>query len=204
VRFIYGFVFAIALLAGACIAAVYSGAVPGNADSKPSGIERWLARTSLHATINRDVAGLTNPLQATDDNLTAGAKLYGENCAVCHGASDGNPSKLAQGFNIAAPQLAKDGVTDDPVTVSYWKIKHGIRFSAMPAFTKTLTDEQIWQVSMFVAKMDQLPPGAQAAWKALPSQSTDAAPGGGAAPAPKDSPAAEASPESSPEAVSTP
>jgi len=168
-RFIYGFVFALALLAGAVIAAVKTGEMPANADSKASFLEKWVARTALEATIQRDSKGLKNPLQPTSENLSAGVKLYAENCAVCHGASDGKPSNLAQGFSIGAPQLAKDGVTDDPVSVSYWKIKHGIRFTAMPAFTTTLTDEQIWQLAMFVATMDKLPPDVDSEWKAVPS-----------------------------------
>jgi mono/diheme cytochrome c family protein len=168
-RFIYGFVFALALLAGAVIAAVKTGEMPANADSKASFLEKWVARTALEATIQRDSKGLKNPLQPTSENLSAGVNLYAENCAVCHGASDGKPSNLAQGFSIGAPQLAKDGVTDDPVSVSYWKIKHGIRFTAMPAFTTTLTDEQIWQLAMFVATMDKLPPDVDSEWKAVPS-----------------------------------
>jgi mono/diheme cytochrome c family protein len=183
-RFIYGFVFALALLAGAVIAAVKTGEMPANADSKASFLEKWVARTSLEATIQRDSKGLKNPLQPTSENLSAGVKLYAENCAVCHGASDGKPSNMAQGFSIGAPQLAKDGVTDDPVTESYWKIKHGIRFTAMPAFTTTLTDEQIWQLAMFVATMDKLPPDVDSEWKAVPSAAVAAVPNAAAPAAP--------------------
>jgi mono/diheme cytochrome c family protein len=175
-RFIYGFIFALALLAGALFAAVKTGLVPANADSKPSPLEHWAAKTSLHATLDRETKGLTDPLQPTDENLSAGVKLYAANCAVCHGAADAKPSNLSQGFSVPAPQLAKDGVTDDPVAVSYWKIKHGIRFTAMPAFTSTLTDEQIWQLAMFVAQMDKLPPAVDAEWKAVPSAATTASP----------------------------
>ena len=64
--------------------------------------------------------------------------LYAENCAICHGASDAKPSNPAQGFYIEAPQLAKDGVEEDPEAASFWKVKHGIRFTAMPSFTTAL------------------------------------------------------------------
>src|SRR5579862_6251226 len=159
-NFIRGFIFAFALVAGAGIAAVYAGLIPSNADSKPNAVERWLANTALKAAIARETKGVTSPIQPTDENLTAAAKLYGSNCAVCHGASDGEPSLIAKGFYVRAPQLARDGAEDDPVEVSYWKVKHGIRYTAMPAFGQTLTDEQIWQLAQFVAHMDKLPPGA--------------------------------------------
>jgi mono/diheme cytochrome c family protein len=175
-RFIYGAVFALALIVSAGVAAIYTGAMPGNADSKPSWIERWMAKTSLHATMNRETKGLTNPLQPSDDDLKAGIHLYAQNCAVCHGASDGKPSKLAQGFNVKAPQLAEDGVEDDPDAVTFWKIKHGIRFTAMPAFGTTLTDEQIWQIASFVKRMDKLSPDVASEWKAVASAAATPAP----------------------------
>jgi thiosulfate dehydrogenase len=186
VRFIYGFVFALALLVGAGVAAIYSGALPANADSKPNFLEKWVARTALHATMNRETASLSNPLQPSDDDLRAGVKLYAENCAICHGAADGKPSNAAQGFNVKAPQLAKtdEGVEDDPDAVTFWKIKHGIRFTAMPAFGSTLSDEQIWQVASFLKKMDKLSPSIDADWKAVPSVASSAGPNvtGSAAP----------------------
>jgi mono/diheme cytochrome c family protein len=175
-RFIYGVVFALALVVSAGVAAVYTGAVPANADSKPSWLERWMAKTSLHATMSRETTGLTNPLQPSDDDLKAGVHLYAQNCAVCHGASDGKPSKLAQGFNIKAPQLAEDGVEDDPDSVTFWKVKHGIRFTAMPAFGSTLSDEQIWQITSFVKKMDKLSPDVASEWKAVASAAATPAP----------------------------
>jgi mono/diheme cytochrome c family protein len=56
--------------------------------------------------------------------------------------------------------------------MTYWKLDHGIRFSAMPAFGSTLTSEQLWQITMFVARMDKLPAAVDAAWKKIPSAAT--------------------------------
>jgi mono/diheme cytochrome c family protein len=174
--FINGIVFTLALIVAAGFAAVYLGLVPANADGKPSGLERWAARTSLNATIKRETSGVTDPLQPTDDVLIAGANLYAANCAVCHGASDGNASKLARGFYIRAPQLGDDGVEDDPEAESFWKIKHGIRFTAMPAFTTTLSDDDMWKIATFLKHMDKLSPAADAVWKKIPSAASTPAP----------------------------
>lgn len=58
------------------------------------------------------------------------------------------------------PELfTPDGyVTDDPVGVTYWKVKNGIRMTAMPSFEGVLTDQQMWQVAALVASADKLPP----------------------------------------------
>ena len=39
----------------------------------------------------------------------------------------------------------------------------------MPAFKTTLDDTQIWQVAMFLKKMDHLPEHIAQAWQATPS-----------------------------------
>ncbi len=170
--FINGIVFTVALLIAAGLVAIFEGVLPAGADNKPSRIEACIARTSLHTTITRDTKNLTNALQPSDDNLATGVKLYGQNCAVCHGASDGKPSDIAQGLNIKAPQLATDGVEDDPEAVTYWKVAHGIRFSAMPAFKKTLTDDDLWRIAMFLKRMDKLSSCVDAQWKKLPSEAS--------------------------------
>jgi mono/diheme cytochrome c family protein len=167
--FINGIVFTVALALGAGFVAIQFGLIRAGADAKPDALERWAANTSLHATLRRATKQLQNPLEPSDANLIDGVHLYAANCAVCHGASDGKPSKLAQGFAVEAPMLATDGVEDDPVAVSYWKVKHGIRFTAMPSFSTTLSDEDDWKIAMFLSKMDHLPPAVEAEWKKVPS-----------------------------------
>jgi thiosulfate dehydrogenase len=48
---------------------------------------------------------------------------------------------------------------------SYWKIKHGIRWTGMPSWKATLTDQQIWSLALFLRHMDKLPPAAEQAWQ---------------------------------------
>jgi len=56
------------------------------------------------------------------------------------------------------PQLFRGkGVTDDPVSESYWKTANGIRLTGMPAFGAKLTDTQLWQVSQLLAHANEIP-----------------------------------------------
>jgi mono/diheme cytochrome c family protein len=82
----------------------------------------------------------------TDENLIAAIKLYGQHCAICHGTAKGDPSAspVAKGLYPRPPQLAAEGVEDDPEGFSFWKIKHGIRWTGMPSWKGTFTDQQIW------------------------------------------------------------
>lgn len=163
--FVAGIILTLVVVIGAGFVAVETGMVAASADSKPGVLETWVAQAALNAALARDTKGLNNPLQPADDNLIAGVHLYPANCVICHGASDAKPSKPARGFYIKAPQLAKDGVEDDPESATFWTIKHGIRFTAMPSFSTTLNDEDIWKVAMFLKKMDKLPPAVDAEWK---------------------------------------
>jgi mono/diheme cytochrome c family protein len=172
VSFLGGIIFTLLVLAGVGYFGVKAGIVPANADSKPAALESWVANTALDATLERGTKKLKNPIQPNDENLITGVHLYAKNCAICHGASDAQPSNLAQGFYIDAPQLAKDGVEDDPEAASFWKVKHGIRFTAMPSFTTTLQDEEIWKIAMFLKQMDKLPSAVDAEWKKVPSVAT--------------------------------
>ena len=153
-------------------AAVIGGAIPANADAKPPVIETWIAKRALHAVIDHEIAGLSDPLPTDDSTLTRGVRLYGTHCAVCHGTSDGKPSSVAKGLYQRPPQFAKDDVTDDSVVVTYWKITHGIRLTGMPSYAETLTPEQRWAIATFLRHQGELPAHADEAWKALPSAAT--------------------------------
>ncbi|MDE2489970.1 MAG: cytochrome c [Elusimicrobia bacterium] len=160
---------AVAGLVGAYLFVVL-GMMPANADGRPPALEKWAARKSLHATIERQAPKGPNPVAADDKNMIAGIGIYRENCAVCHGGADGAPSNIAVGLYQHAPQLAKHGVEDDDAGETYWKVFHGIRMTGMPSFHHTLSEEQIWQVTLFLQHMDKLSPKAEKAWKAVPSQ----------------------------------
>ena len=143
------------------------GVVPANADASPGRLETWAAGVSLNATLNREASRRANPVPLTDDNLIAGIKLYGRHCALCHGTANGNASAspVAKGLYPRPPQLATDGVEDDPESLSYWKIEHGIRWTGMPSWKGTLSDEQIWTLALLLKHMDKLPPAPTQAWQ---------------------------------------
>jgi mono/diheme cytochrome c family protein len=163
----------LALLATAITgyAIIRTGTIPANADERPPRLERWAARMSLHATLARSAPRVDAPLPTTDQNLVSGIKLYAQNCSVCHGDSSANATNIAEGLYQKPPQLGKDGVEDDPEGVTYWKIAHGIRWTGMPAFDRSLNETQIWQLTLFLKNMDRLPPAAHKAWRQVRARS---------------------------------
>ena len=144
-----------------------SGLIPANADAKPGRLEIWAAKTSLRATLAREAPKGPNPVATNDANLLAGVQLYGQHCAICHGTAkgDASASPVAKGEYPKPPQLATNGVEDDPEGYSFWKIDHGIRWTGMPSWKDTLTSQQIWTLALFLKHMDKLPPAAELAWE---------------------------------------
>ena len=120
--------------------------------------ERWAAHTALHTRIDRDMPR-TVPLQATAENLVAGARVYAEHCVFCHGFKGQEQTSAAKGMFPKPPHLFHGkGVTDDTPGETYWKTAHGIRLSGMPGFEQSLSEQQLWQVSLLLANADKLPP----------------------------------------------
>ncbi len=166
--FIVGIFFTllVALLGGYLV--LRTGMIPANADAQPGWLETFAAGTSLQATLANDAPQEPNPVVLTDANLMTGIQLYGTHCAICHGtaAGEASASPIANGEYPKPPQLASDGVEDDPEGWTFWKIQHGIRWTGMPSWKSILSDQQIWTLALFLKHMDKLPPGPDAAWQA--------------------------------------
>jgi mono/diheme cytochrome c family protein len=143
---------------------LYLGYAPVATADPPFPYERKLASMGLKARINKDAKGMTGE-PATPESLAAGAKLYREQCAVCHGLPGQPKTPTAAGMYPPPPQLFQGhGVTDDPVTETYWKVTNGIRLTGMPAYGK-LSDTERWQVCLMLKNADKLPEAAKAALK---------------------------------------
>ncbi|MGZ5199521.1 MAG: c-type cytochrome [Telluria sp.] len=93
--------------------------------------------------------GKVNPVPSTGATLAAGEKLYGKNCAACHGATglgDGEAGRMLwpRPANIAAS--SKMPMASDAYL--YWTISEGGQpvGSAMPAFKQSLREDEIWEI----------------------------------------------------------
>jgi thiosulfate dehydrogenase len=134
-----------------------TGRAPVATSAPPIPFEKKLAHQALNARIGREMPR-TVPLQPDEPNLAAGAKLYREHCAVCHGLPGQQDTLIATGMYPRPPKLLEGkGVTDDDPGESYWKVANGIRLTGMPGFRPKLSETQMWQVSLLVANADKLP-----------------------------------------------
>ena len=110
------------------------------------------------------IAGADNPLRkdaaAIPKHVAAGGEIYIRNCMYCHGDNLDGKGHFAHGFNPPPANFV------DPGTIAmlqeaylFWRIAKGGPGlpkeatpwnSVMPAWEDRLTEEQIWQVIMYL------------------------------------------------------
>jgi len=156
-KFVFGLIIGVIIVPLSVYFYFQTGMAPVATTAPPMPFEKMFARMALHARMNKEVPK-TVAIPADESNFMAGAQVYKENCAVCHGLPDGKETGIAKGMFPDPPKLMQGkGVTDDAPGESYWKVAGGIRMTGMPGFQKTLSNTQMWQVSLLVANADKLP-----------------------------------------------
>jgi hypothetical protein len=106
--FLLGIFVALAGVAIVVFGIIQTGAVPARQDIRPGNVERWMAHTSLKATIEREAPRPPYPFGPPDERgYVAAANLYVQNCAVCHGTAHSTPTAIARGFAVRPPQLPR-------------------------------------------------------------------------------------------------
>jgi thiosulfate dehydrogenase len=194
-RFLFGLVVGVVAVPLAVLAWFSYGKVPVAVTDKPFPYERELTSVPLNTRIHEEMMG--THLQADENTLIAGARVYTEQCAVCHGVN-GKPSAIGAHMFPGVPQLMEKhhngdvvGVSDDPPGETYWKVANGIRLTGMPSFRTLLSDDQMWQVSILLANANKpMPPAALDILRRAPAPpaaaATPAAPASAAPAAPQE------------------
>ncbi|HEX4379041.1 MAG TPA: cytochrome c [Candidatus Acidoferrum sp.] len=157
-----GLIFGVVLTLGGLWWYFSSGRAPVATTDPPLPFERKLAHASLDAHLDRQPKS-EPAVPADEKNFLAGADVYKQHCAVCHGLPEVAPTAISQGMFPKPPQLFDGvGVTDDPAWDTYWKAAYGIRLTGMPGFKGRLTDFQLWQVAQLLANADKVSPAVKA------------------------------------------
>jgi len=191
-RIVFGMILGLMLVPVAVLVWFHWGTLPVAVADPPFPMEKQITHVALNARVAREMPG-NPPIQADQDNLTAGAEVYRDQCAACHGFY-GKPSSFGSHMYPSAPALWQKhnnsdvvGVSDDKPGETYWKVANGIRLTGMPSFKNTLTDTQVWQVTLLLANANRpLPPAALAMVRGEEptASSADAPPAAKAAPIP--------------------
>lgn len=112
------------------------------------------SQRSIGATPFSQQAPPTGPLQATEKNLALGLTHFEAHCAGCHGdtgKADTEKAKLVRAANLTGERV--QAKSDDEL---FRAISLGVPGTAMPAFAKSHTPEEIRQTILFLRKLPKL------------------------------------------------
>ena len=166
-KVILGFLFGVAAAAGAGYVWLHQEVLPASWRSKlPSAPAESLhgapgiPKTSASPKPLVEHSRRTPPFGISEDVFEAGAHVYQARCANCHGTPR-HEAAFGRQMSPAAVQLWRRttagnvGISREDPSEIYEKTANGVPGSGMPAFRKTLTDTELWQVSLLLKNADQ-------------------------------------------------
>src|SRR5262245_18280996 len=173
VRFILGFLAALAAVVVAALAITYSGSYNVAANVPDAAIVKWFLATNMERSVMNHARGIKAPAQLTDEQARQGFRIYKETCVHCHGAPGKDAGDIGKGLNPEPPYLP-DTVGRRTRALFFWIIKNGIKMTGMASYGAVHNDDEIWALVAFVqllpkmteeqyVKMEQAPGGSDSA-----------------------------------------
>jgi mono/diheme cytochrome c family protein len=155
--FLLGFVAAFVILPIGTLTYFRLGLAETRSDARPPAWETRIMTSAVHASVHRSASGIqAPPPENLDETIVAGGKLYFQGCAGCHG----KPGKLELDLSHypPVPQLFQMGTNYSEPEIR-WITQHGIRHTAMSAYGPFYSDKQLWALTSFLRRIDNLPAG---------------------------------------------
>ncbi|MFT4055160.1 MAG: c-type cytochrome [Novosphingobium sp.] len=144
-----------ALALGLGVAA--AGLVPIAASTGHWKITDWFLHWTMQNSA-RTYSAVQTPKQVRDDTgLVSAAGHFRQSCQSCHGAPGEAPSPVMQAATPPAPDLAETAghYTDREL---FWIIRHGVKFTGMPAWAGKNRDDEIRRMVGFVRRLPTMTP----------------------------------------------
>lgn len=120
-----------------------------------------LLETAMHHSVKIRARNIEPPPLDDERLVMRGAACFRDKCVQCHGApgvAQGDIGKSMQPL----PGPLVDARRHWKPRELYWLTKHGIKMSGMPAWEYRLSEEELWAVVAFLARLPDLTPQAYA------------------------------------------
>ncbi len=142
------------LAVGGLLVAV-SGIMPIKASAGHWPITRWFLQFSMRRsvvtrTLTQDVPPLDEPWM-----VLKGAAYYDTGCRPCHGSPALHHPRVALAMTPVPPYLPEQIHLWEPEEL-YYIVKHGVKFTGMPAWPTQKRDDEVWAMTAFLLEFPQL------------------------------------------------
>lgn len=134
---------------------VAAGIMPIKASSGHWAITAWFLNFAMRRSVVTHSLGIETPPFDDPGLVTKGATHYEFGCRPCHGGPDLPQPVIAAQMTPHPPHLAR--------TIPQWRadelfyiVKHGVKFTGMPAWPAQQRDDEVWAVVAFLLKLPKL------------------------------------------------
>jgi mono/diheme cytochrome c family protein len=146
----------IVLALGAVVVIVGFAQIKLDAIQEPGQLETYLATRAKHILIRwNSRAGIPPAPTDLPASIEEGDKLYGTECAACHGLDARTPTESDRWMYPRAADLTSSEVQQYADRELFWIIKNGIRLRGMPAFARVESDEHIWNLVQYIKSLPE-------------------------------------------------
>lgn len=119
-------------------------------------ITRALITIGLHSAVRTHSIGIEPPQDLDDrDRIRLGAGHFAGGCAPCHGAPGVEQNPILRGMLPPPPGLSH-AVSDWETAELFWIVKHGLKYTAMPAWPALTRDDEVWSMVAFLERLPEL------------------------------------------------
>lgn len=144
---------------------IFSGIYNVSQLSPHNSLVRWMINKTKDRSIHSRIEDIKVPPLNDCAMEVSGFKNYSAMCMKCHGAPGEEMGELTQGLTPKPPRLFEHAKELEP-NEAFWVVKNGIKFTAMPAFGPTHSDEDIWNIVAFLKnKLVNMSPDEYKQWK---------------------------------------
>jgi cytochrome c553 len=132
-----------------------SGFIPIKASSGHWAITRWFLNFAKERSVATHTWNLKPPALEAHRLVVKGAGHYETGCRSCHGSPGMTQPRIAQRMTPAPPDLASV-VLEREASELFYVIKHGIKFTGMPAWPSAQRDDEVWAMVAFLRQLPGL------------------------------------------------
>ena len=118
-------------------------------------IIEWALAFSMRNSVEARARFIETPTLDDPNLVTLGAGHFHGGCAYCHGAPGVTISPIARHMLPPPPDLgAATEAWKDPEL--FWIVKHGLKYTGMPAWVSQQRDDEVWAVVAFLKRVPHL------------------------------------------------
>lgn len=149
-----------------------SGIVPIKASSGHWAITKAILEFAKRRSVATHTLGVTPPPLDERRLVMQGAAHYDFACEPCHGSPAIKQPRIAAQMTPRPPDLRDAALGYDPQHLFYI-VKHGIKFTGMPAWPARHRDDEVWAMVAFLQELPRLDAGGYDALTGAASAQSD-------------------------------